>query len=386
MAPNDPFPGPPHIFHVELVTVTLKLTDEDMQQHYLEFIATLEVFEAYDIIHFPLGTPWVEIWPEQGRPWMLMDWLDQPFLAPSDQIILTLKDPNTHEPIPGTEVEYHVDKVTVAMNLTSMYDEMMHIVKFEGSLVQFKYHHWGEPWGTQWHEVNPTYCRQWCIIDWYDSQPNGILDYCDFILMVDKETGVYEEFHVESLSTDIFVSPLGDVAVTDVITFKTVCEKTFSPINIVFENHTIYINATVENQGNFDETFDVIAKYDGNHIQTIVNLFLAAHTSTNVNFMWDTHGVAKGSYNITVEAVLPTDVDPGDNTKTYGPVKVTWLGDLDGDFDVDQFDYWAFCGAFIDYYTPPYVKDPLCDFDDDCDIDQFDYWTFCSAFIDYYKT
>jgi len=176
-----------------------------------------------------------------------------------------------------------------------------------------------------------------------------------------------------------------DIAVTAVETFKTVCGKTFHPIDIVYENYTVSINATVENQGDFSETFDVVAKYDGNIIQTIVGVSLAAHTSKNVTFTWDTHGVAKGSYTITVEAVLPTDVDPGDNTKTHGPVKVTWLGDLDGDFDVDEDDLWAFCDAFIDYWRI-HVKDPLCDFDDDCDIDEDDLWTFCEAFIDYWKS
>jgi hypothetical protein len=174
-----------------------------------------------------------------------------------------------------------------------------------------------------------------------------------------------------------------DVAVTAVETFKTVCSKYFHPINIVFENYSVSINATVENQGDFAETFDVTAKYDGNVIQT-VEVTLADHTSTYVTFTWDTHGVAKGSYTITVEAVLPTDVEPGDNKKTYGPVKVTWLGDLDGDFDVDEDDLWYFCGAFIDYYKI-HVKDPLCDFDNDCDIDEDDLWTFCAAFIEYWK-
>jgi len=79
----------------------------------------------------------------------------------------------------------------------------------------------------------------------------------------------------------------------------------------------------------------------------------------------------------------PYDVDVYSQDH-YPLMKPYVLGDFDKDSDVDQFDYWAFCGAFIDYYTPPYVKDPLCDFDNDCDIDQFDYWAFCSAFIDYY--
>jgi hypothetical protein len=199
--------------------------------------------------------------------------------------------------------------------------------------------------------------------------------------IVYDEIDVYDNTFVNGI---INVAGVHDVAVTDVETFKIVCAHTYHPIDIIFENYTVSINATVENQGDFPETFDVTAKYDGTIIQTIHDLYLDAHTSTNVTFTWDTHGVAKGSYTITVEAVLPTDVEPEDNTKTYGPVKVTWLGDLDGDFDVDQFDFWHFCSAFIDYYTI-HVKDPLCDFDNDCDIDQFDYWAFCGAFIDYYK-
>jgi hypothetical protein len=183
----------------------------------------------------------------------------------------------------------------------------------------------------------------------------------------------------------VATSPLGvhDVAVTAVETFKTVCGKYFHPIDIVCENYSVSINATVENQGDFPETFDVTAKYDSTIIQT-KSVSLAAHTSTYEAFTWDTHGVAKGSYNITVEAVLPTDSYPGDNKKTYGPVKVTWLGDLDGDFDVDEDDLWHFCGAFIDYYKI-HVKDPLCDYNDDCHIDEDDLWCFCGAFIDYWK-
>jgi len=174
-----------------------------------------------------------------------------------------------------------------------------------------------------------------------------------------------------------------DVAVTAVETFKTVCSKYFHPIDIVFENHSVSINATVENLGDFAETFNVTAKYDSNMIQT-QTVSLAAHTSTYVTFTWDTHGVAKGSYNITVEAALPTDSFPGDNTKTYGPVRVTWLADLDGDFDVDEDDLWHFSSAFIDYYKI-HVKDPLCDFNDDCKIDEDDLWYgMCTGFIDYY--
>ena len=67
------------------------------------------------------------------------------------------------------------------------------------------------------------------------------------------------------------------------------------------------------------------------------------------------------------------------------PITVSWTrqGDFDFDGDIDQFDFWHFCDAFIDYWSGV-GKDPKCDFDNDCDIDQFDFWDFCDSFIDYY--
>jgi plastocyanin len=175
-----------------------------------------------------------------------------------------------------------------------------------------------------------------------------------------------------------------DVAVTDVVTFKTVCQQTFSPANIVYETHSVNINATVENQGDFAETFDVTAKYDGNIIQTL-GASLSAHSSTIVTFTWDTTAVAHGNYTLSVEAeVVSGETDISDNTYTNGWVVVTLLGDIDGDFDIDEDDLWIFAGAWIIYYSSG-VKNPLCDFDEDCDIDEDDLWAFASAWIDYYS-
>ena len=200
--------------------------------------------------------------------------------------------------------------------------------------------------------------------------------------IVHDEIDVYDNTLINGIIN--VVAGVHDVAVTDVETFITVCTHTYHPFDLIFENFTVSINATIENHGDFSETFDIILEYDTTIIQTIHDFYLDAHTSANVTFTWDTHGVTKGSYTIAVVAVLPTDDDPGDNTKTRGPVKVTWLGDMDGDFDVDEDDLWYFCEAFIDYYKI-HVKDPLCDIDRDCDIDEDDLWTFCEAFIAYWK-
>jgi len=184
-----------------------------------------------------------------------------------------------------------------------------------------------------------------------------------------------------------------DVAVTNVITFKTVSNATFAatltPFDIIYQNYPVSINATVENQGDVAEDFDVTAKNDSTIIGTVHVTALASGASENVTFTWDTDGAARGSYTINVTAVLPTDVDLGDNTKTYGPVKVTWLGDQDGNFAVDEDDFWYLCAYFITYYTPGkgYMdRSILYDFDENCKINEDDLFKFSEGWINYYKS
>jgi hypothetical protein len=165
-----------------------------------------------------------------------------------------------------------------------------------------------------------------------------------------------------------------DITVTAVAPSKTV----------VGQGYSLNINVTLANQGDFTETFNVTVYANTPAIQT-KTLTLTSGSSTTITFTWNTTGFAKGNYTIWAYAKpVLGEIDTANNNCTDGLVTVTWLGDLDADFDVDQFDFWHFCSAFIDYYTI-HVKDPNCDFDNDCDIDQFDFWTFCSAFIDYYK-
>jgi len=190
------------------------------------------------------------------------------------------------------------------------------------------------------------------------------------------------------ISPRVAAADVHDVAVTNVITFKTLCNYTLTPFDVVYQNYSMSINATVENHGSVEENFNVTAKYDSNIIGT-VNVTLGSTESTNVTFTWDTHSVAKGSYTLNVTAALSTDEVPGDNSKTYGPVVVTWLGDQDGNFDVEADDLWYFCAYFITYYTPSkgYIAGSIpFDFDENCKIDEDDLFTFCDAWINYYKS
>ena len=96
-----------------------------------------------------------------------------------------------------------------------------------------------------------------------------------------------------------------------------------SPTSVaVGENVTITV--TVENEGNFDETFNVTVYYDDTAIgmQPVPNLL--SGSTMNLTFTWDTTPVAKGTYTIkAVASVVPEEINTDDNTFTFdGTVKV----------------------------------------------------------------
>jgi len=334
MTPLFPTPGPVEWYYVDFMSISLMLTPKPSPPVvppppagpvYLESEMSYDEFDLTN----PMCTYWHEIHPVYSRIWHLSSWEDRLGFSPSDQIVLALKD-EFGEPIPGTEAEYHVDKLTVAMNLTSTHDGIEHIVKFEGSLKQFKVYYWTDPISTQWHEVNPTYCRQWHLYDWLDENPDGLLGFCDYILMMDKETGDIEEFHVESLSTDMYVTQkVHDVAVIDVLPFKTIVGKGYS----------CKINVTVANEGYFTSTFNVTLYANTTEVDTQKVLNLAPGTQITITLTWNTSGFAY-AYTITVYATPdPAETDLADNTFIDGVVKVSCLGDLNGDYIVDGQDY-----------------------------------------------
>lgn len=103
-------------------------------------------------------------------------------------------------------------------------------------------------------------------------------------------------------------------------------------------------------------------------------------------YIWTADKV--GYYDIWVDYDRNGIAAPGEYI-TYEEVRlyritVSWLGDCDIDFDIDEDDLWYFCAHFITYHEIHW-KNPLCDFDEDCDIDEDDLWIFCGAFIDYYR-
>lgn len=154
---------------------------------------------------------------------------------------------------------------------------------------------------------------------------------------------------------------LTDIAVTN-ITSKT----------IVGQGYSMSINVTVENQGDWAETFNVTTYYDSNIINFTTVPNLQSGEEITVIFTWNTIGVAKDNYTIKAVAdTIPGETDTTDNTLINGWVVVTIPGDVDGDFDVDLYDAVKLLVVYgVKKDNPKY--DPNCDIDGDGSIDLYD--------------
>lgn len=129
---------------------------------------------------------------------------------------------------------------------------------------------------------------------------------------------------------------LHDIAIINMKTSKTIANDT-----------NIYVNVTIENQGQMTETFDVTAYHDSTSIETKTVANLTQGTSTVITFTWDTKTVPKGNYTISATAAtIPGETDTADNTYTNGWVLETILGDVTGDGQVNILDISLVAVAF----------------------------------------
>lgn len=123
------------------------------------------------------------------------------------------------------------------------------------------------------------------------------------------------------VDSSVNVSPIHDVAVSDVTPLKTVVGVGLS----------LAINLTVENQGDTGESFNVIVYGNTTAVGTSGNLTLASRNSETVCFIWSTTSFAKGKYSISAYAsAVRNETDTNDNTFTDGWIMVAMIGDITG--------------------------------------------------------
>jgi len=156
----------------------------------------------------------------------------------------------------------------------------------------------------------------------------------DFILVDSAEPFGNEIPHT---TTDGMVHVgLHDIAIINAETSKTITNDTI-----------VYVNVTIENQGQITETFSVTAYYDSIPIETKTVTDLNQGTSTVITFTWDTKTIPKGNYTIRATATtIPGETDTADNTYTDGWVLETIEGDVNGDGQVNIVDIAQVAVAF----------------------------------------
>jgi hypothetical protein len=143
------------------------------------------------------------------------------------------------------------------------------------------------------------------------------------------------------------VSPTHDVAITRYEQSK----------DVVGVGYSCSITITVQNQGDYTETFNVTAYANTTAIETQTVNSMPNGTSTILTFTWNTTGFAKGNYAISAYAwPVQGETDTADNTLADGWAYVSIPGDLNADAKVNILDAILLAGAFGSFPGHPSWK------------------------------
>jgi len=157
----------------------------------------------------PVDTQWHELWPFFCQEYHLSSWND----TSGDDVLSHCDWVDMYEKPDGEVKPYHVEEVTITLYLTPernalagdgfgqiFLGEPMY-VELEGGYDPAAL---TDPIGTQWHEIYPNFCTSYNLTEW-DDNGNVTLDFCDYILLMDKESGNVTSWHVEDVAIDIVV-------------------------------------------------------------------------------------------------------------------------------------------------------------------------------------
>jgi hypothetical protein len=145
-----------------------------------------------------------------------------------------------------------------------------------------------------------------------------------------------------------------------------------SPKTIVGQGYCMNVSVTTENQGIYDEQFNVTLLTNSTIIKTWSMTSLAPGNQTILLFTWNTSGFVYGNYSLTACAdTVPGEIDTGDNNCTSSKVSVTIPGDVNGDYTVDIYDAILLAGCFSSHPSSPHWN-PNTDINGDNIVDLYD--------------
>lgn len=151
-------------------------------------------------------------------------------------------------------------------------------------------------------------------------------------------------------------------------------------VSVTHNPNTTYVNKGLnisievvpQNQGAESEDFEVRC-YANSTLIGNKTIGLSAGQLMPIGFIWETSGVASGTYTITAEVSIlgETDTDPADNSLADGTVLVAIKGDADGDGKVDASDLFSLSQAYGSGLGGVHWN-PNCDFNGDSKVEVLD--------------
>jgi len=114
---------------------------------------------------------------------------------------------------------------------------------------------------------------------------------------------------------------------------------------VIGQGYTSSIKITFENQGTYEEIFNITLYANTTIICTFTNISLINGNSATITFTWNTSGFAKGNYTISAYAwPVPDETDWTDNNCTDGWTLISRVGDIGGSVPPRFFN----CDGVID--------------------------------------
>ena len=262
--PDDALP----CTHKEIVVVAESefcgATDNDnaLVQVVSKWLHNIEPGYPLDPDNWVCWTIWHEIYPTYSQYYHLSSWEDTNLdlvVSPGDQIDITNLD-NEND-----ITWYYVKDVTITLALEIEElspPESWWYLEFEDGWENY----WRpiyDPVGTQWNEIYPVFCNRYLLVDWSDTNMNGELDFCDWVLLVDKVTWEPLPFwlHVANVATDLvlceIVEPWTGLVDISLLNLYTVNVEKILDLNLgskLVVKFYAYDNVTFESE-NVIETF-----------------------------------------------------------------------------------------------------------------------------------
>jgi hypothetical protein len=119
------------------------------------------------------------------------------------------------------------------------------------------------------------------------------------------------------------------------------------PKNVIGQGFSLNLTVTAENQGDYDETFNVTAYANATGIGSD-NITLPSGNSTTATFTWNTTSFAYGNYTLSAYAwPVIGETNTANNNFTGGTVGVTIPGDVNGDGTVNILDAIQVSNSFL---------------------------------------